>query len=128
MAKFVDLTKNVVITDGGVTIIDRQLTHTREVDEVTEGTIRINAGQEKFICVAGVEGTEVSPMALGLTKIRGFVMELDQTVEIREDGANPGIQRGPGIYDADNTTLDSIKIVNGGALSANVKFIIWGDR
>jgi len=128
MAKFVDLTKNVIITDGGVTIVDRQLTHTREVEEVTEGTLRVSAGQEKFVCVAGTEGTEVSPMSLALTKIRGFTMEMDQTVEIREDGANPGVQHGPGIYATDNTSLDSIKIVNGGALPANVKFIIWGDR
>ena len=129
MAKFVDLTHNVTVTDGGVTAIDPgPLTHTREVDEVTQGTLRINAGQDKFICVAGVEGTEVSPTALGLVKIRGYLLGLDQPVEIREDGANPGVQRGPGFVVVDNTTLDSIKVVNGGALAANIKYIIWGDR
>jgi len=128
MAKFVDLTKTVVITDGGVTIVDRDLTHAREVDEIVQLTLRIDNGQEKFLCVTGAEGAEVSPMSLGLSKIRGFAIELDQTVEIREDGANPGLQRGPGIYDADNTTLDSIKIVNGGTLPVSVKCFIWGDR
>jgi hypothetical protein len=128
MAKFLEATKNIVITDGGVTVVDRQLTFTMEVEELVEGTIRVLTGQDKFICVSGSEGAEISPMALGLSSIRGYTMESDVQVEVREDGAAEGPPRGPGVFGTDNTNITSIKVVNGSGLDANLKYLIWGNR
>jgi len=128
MAKFLEVTTNVKITDGGASIVDRQLTHTMEVEEIVEGTVRVQSGASKFICVEGEEGSEPSPLSLGLSRIRGYKFMSDVQVEILEDGALTGTKSGPGAFGPDNCTLDSIKISNASGLPANIKYIIWGDR
>jgi hypothetical protein len=128
MAKFLDLTTNVKITDGGETVVDRQLSHTMEVEEIVEGTIRIANGSEKFICVEGSEGAETSPLSLGLSAIRGYKFFSDVQVDIEEDAAAAAVARGPGAFGPDNCSLVSIKVANSSGLPANVKYIIWGDR
>ena len=122
------LTKNIVVTDAGTTIIDRQFDRTVTPDDVVEGTLRIPDGQSKYICAEGAEGAEVSPMVLSLTKIRGYLFNLDVQIDLELDGVSPGTQHGPGVAESDQTDLVSIKLVNESGLDANIKYIVWGNR
>lgn len=128
MAVTIELTKNITVTDSGETVLDRQYTRTVQADDIVEGTLRVNDGSERYICVAGSEGVEVSPMVMPWTAIRGFVLNLDVQVELRLDGAETGELYGPGVVSSDQASLTSLKIVNGSGLDANIKYQIWGNR
>ena len=128
MAVTIELTKNITVTDGGETVLDRQFTRTITADDVVEGTLRINNGSERFICIPGSEGVETNPMVMPWSAIRGCLLNLDVPVEVRESGAEVGEQHGPGVFGSDTTDMTALKIVNASGLEANIKYILWGNR
>jgi hypothetical protein len=130
MAKFLSLTVQTKITDGGVTVVDRSFAVAdREIEEKIEATIRIPSGGSKFIAVEGTDITgKTDPMVLGLSQIRGFALESDVQVEFKIDGAAAGVPFGPGAVAMDNATISTLEIENANGLPANIKLIVWGDR
>lgn len=128
MAKSIEVTINVVGTDTGETMFERQHQLTGEVGDVIAGTVRILAGANKRICVSGEENAVASPIALDLTQIRGFVLDLDGQVEVRFDDADNGPLVGPGQISLNRTVLTGLTLVNAGAALVNAKYYVWGDQ
>lgn len=129
MAQMITVTKNVKITDGGSTVVDQEFSNEQEIQEYSRSTATVQGGDSSIFCVKGTDLVGLSdPMVLPLTKIRGYAIDTDMALGVKEDGAAVAVPSGPGQGGKDNTSLDTIEFENNGGLPAHIKFIIWGDR
>ena len=128
MAKQINVTVNVEATDAGETMFERQHEQAGEVGDIISGTARVLAGASKRICVAGEENAAAAPISLDLTKIRGFILDLDVEFELRIDLATEGQLVGPGQVAVSRTAVDGFALVNNGSAQGNVRYYVWGDQ
>lgn len=137
MAVQVTYTVNIQIVQGGVTLVDRELTEAGQFDAKFEGTYWLDDVTDKVtLCVKGTDlvaggpsgGGITDPMVVGLTKIRGFAIQTDLDVELRFNSADDvlSVPRGSGGFS--KAVADIVEIAKAGADSGEVRFILWGDR
>jgi len=129
MSKFVTITKTIEVTDGGTTVVDMQSDYTIETMEFSWSSANIPVSGSLTFCVKGTDVAGITdPMVLPLTNIRGFHIEADAQIDIKEDGAAASVQAGPGSLGKDNCMLSTLEVGNGSGVPVNIKYVVWGDR
>ena len=128
MAKQITVTVNLEGVDAGETMFERQYELARETGDVATGTARVVAGASKRFCIAGEENAAAAPISLDLTKIRGYVLDLDSEFELRIDTELAGHLVGPGQVAVSRTAIDGFTLLNNGAAQGSVRYCVWGDQ
>jgi hypothetical protein len=120
-----------------VTVVERTFTEENEASDKIELSYWLGtAGQKLTICVldtdlatGGPGGAAITnPVVLGLTKIRGLVMENDINVDLRFDSEASQVLAAEGHVTFSDTDLDIVEITRNDAVGGQIKIVVWGDR
>lgn len=128
MAQLLTLTPTLTITDGGVTVVEREPSEQVEVEDFTEITFRVANAGTKLVCIEGSEGAEASPISLTLAQITALFLDLDVQVQVTFEGADTAIPIGPGLFAMNKTNLSTILFTNSSGSVANIKAVVAGER
>jgi hypothetical protein len=136
MATIVTVESNVVITETGVSVVDRTFSVEYEVTDKQEGSVWLDGTIDvATFCVrgtdlgvGGVGGQAITdPFVLPLAFIRGFALEADIPVELNigVEVAPITLAIGPFVVGRCEAALFQVTRLSG---AGNVKFVVWGDR
>lgn len=137
MATMVTIETNVVITQNGVTVVDRTFTQEYETQEKVEFSVFLDpANPSQTVCVRGTDlaaggpggAAIVDPMVLGLSSIHGFSLQNDINVELRFDSADDVLKVAEGEVTIGRMAANVIQIVRDDTRTGQVKMIAWGNR
>lgn len=137
MASFVKMSTSVIVTEGGVTTVDREFIKEFEITGKIEGSYWLDPTVPSVtLCVRGTDlatggpgGVPITdPMVLGLSNIRGFVIENDINVEARLNSAADVQAVAQGHFGNADGEVSIIEITRDDTRSGEIRYIMWGDR